>query len=174
MLPFSSIVGLRIIFDLRIIVDAKVYRSNAVIWPRFMSIGAGTYNLSESQDANNVLAAAIEKHPLRFGGWATVPLTDPTAAADELTRCVKQLGFVGALINNHDQGHFYDNQTYWPFFARAQELNVPIYLHPAYPANDWNARFTGNYPPSVAFSLGISGWDWREYSQLIGALFSGD
>ena len=90
-------------------------------------------------------------------------MSDPTAAADELTRSVKQLGFVGALINNHDQGHFYDNETYWPFFAQAQNLNVPIYLHPANPAPEWASRFQGNYPPSVAYSLGISGWDWRKY-----------
>ncbi len=129
---------------------------------RFLSIGAATVNLSQSQDANNALAAAINKHPSRFGGWATIPISDPTAAADELTRSVKELGFVGALINNHDQGKFYDNTTYWPFFARAQELNVPIYLHPAYPAREWTSRFQGNYPQSVAFSLGISGWDWRK------------
>lgn len=129
---------------------------------RFLSIGAATVNLSQSQDANNALAAAINKHPSRFGGWATIPISDPTAAADELTRSVKELGFVGALINNHDQGKFYDNTTYWPFFARAQELNVPIYLHPAYPAREWTSRFQGSYPQSVAFSLGISGWDWRK------------
>ena len=88
-------------------------------------------------------------------------MSDPAAAADELTRSVQKLGLVGALVNNHDQGHFYDNETYWPFFARAQELNVPIYLHPAFPAQEWASRFQGNYPPAVAYSLGISAWDWR-------------
>ena len=47
-------------------------------------MGAHTVNLSQSQIANNVLAAAIESHPTRFGGWATVPMSDPTAAADEV------------------------------------------------------------------------------------------
>ena len=137
---------------------------------RFLSIGAATVNLSQSQDANNVLAAAINKHPSRFGGWATIPISDPAAAADELTRSVKKLGFVGALINNHDQGKFYDNATYWPFFARAQELNVPIYLHPANPAREWASRFQGNYPQSTASSLGLSGWDWRKC--LLGLRYS--
>ena len=89
-------------------------------------------------------------------------MSDPTAAADEPSRSVKQLGFVGALINNHDQGRFYDNETYWPLFARAQELDVPIYLHPAYAPEDWKTRFSGNYPSSVAFSLSFWGWDWRK------------
>lgn len=90
-------------------------------------------------------------------------MSDPVAAADELIRYVQQLGFVGALINNHDQGRFYDDKMYWPFFARAQELNVPIYLHPASPPADWVPRFQGDYPPAVGNSLGSSGWDWREY-----------
>ena len=134
-----------------------------MICTRFISVPAAIVNLSESQDANNLLFAAIKKHPARFGGWATVPVSDPTAAADELTRSVQQLGFVGALINNHDQGRFYDNESYWPLFAQAQKLNVPIYLHPTTPAKDWLPRFQGNYPPSVAYSLGINGWDWRMY-----------
>lgn len=41
--------------------------------------------------------------PSRFGGWATVPMSDPNAAADELTRGVQQLGFVGALIHDYDR-----------------------------------------------------------------------
>ena len=90
-------------------------------------------------------------------------MSDPVAAADELIRCVQQLGFVGALVNNHDQGRFYDDETYWPFFAQAQELNVPVYLHPNSPPVDWVPRFQGNYPPEVDKFLGMSGWDWRKY-----------
>ena len=141
---------------------SKAYHFNPVIYNRFISAGAVIANLTRSQAANNVLASAIDKHPSRFGGWALVPISDPTAAADELSRSVEQLGFVGALVNNHDQGRFYDNQTYWPFFARAQDLNVPIYLHPANPPEVWESRFQGSYPNAVSESLGSSGWDWRK------------
>lgn len=96
-------------------------------------------------------------------------MSDPAAAADELTRSVKHLGFVGALINNHDSGIFYDNETYWPFFARAQELDVPIYIHPSNPPEKWASRFQGNYPSSVASSLGVSGWDWRKHILDLGS-----
>lgn len=90
-------------------------------------------------------------------------MSDPVAAADELVRCVQQLGFVGALVNNHDQGRFYDDETYWPFFAQAQEFNVPIYSHPTSPPVDWVPRFQGSYPLGVGRSLGMSGWDWHKY-----------
>jgi len=89
-------------------------------------------------------------------------VSNPSQAADELTRAVQQLGLVGALINNHDQGHFYDNETYWPLFGRAQELDVPIYIHPVFPAAAWSGRFQGNYPDSIAKSLSIEGWDWHQ------------
>ena len=41
----------------------------------------------------------VKNNPGRFFGFATVPLQDPAAAANELERAVKELGFVGANIN---------------------------------------------------------------------------
>ena len=52
-----------------------------------------------SRQANDTLAAAISKHPDRFLGFATLPMTDPAAAARELERAVRDLGFAGAMIN---------------------------------------------------------------------------
>ena len=110
----------------RLFYDSQLVLKDAilplVICSRFVSLVPLTANLSLCQDANNILAAAIKRHPSRYGGWAAVPMQDSVAAADELTRTVKQLNFVGALIGNHDNGKFYDNETYWPLFVRAQEL----------------------------------------------------
>src|ERR1044072_4303081 len=59
-----------------------------------------------AREANDVLAAEINKRPDRFAGFAALPLQDPEEAARELTRCVKELGFVGALVNGFSQvGH---------------------------------------------------------------------
>jgi 2,3-dihydroxybenzoate decarboxylase len=57
----------------------------------------------------------------------------PEAAADELERCVKELGFKGAMIHGTANGEFLDAQKFWPIFARAEKLDVPIYFHPALP-----------------------------------------
>ena len=59
--------------------------------------------------------------------------SDPAAAADELARCVEKLGFKGAMIHGLAHGQFIDDQRYWPIFARAEALDVPIYLHPSMP-----------------------------------------
>lgn len=155
---FACSKSLRLFYDSQLVLEDAIL---TVTCSRFISLVPLTVNLSLCQNANNILGGAIQRHPYRYGGWAAVPMQDPEAAADELTRAVRDLNFVGALIGNHDNGKFYDNETYWPFFARAQKLNVPVYLHPADPADDWYTRFQGNYPPQVAFNIGTSGWDWR-------------
>ncbi len=85
--------------------------------------------------ANAFLAREIERHPTRYAGFAHLPLQDPKAAADELGRCVAELGFKGAMINGHTNGHYLDEESYFPFWERVQELDVPIYLHPRDPSD---------------------------------------
>ena len=81
--------------------------------------------------ANDILAGHVAEHPERFAGFATLPMSDPKAAADELERCVKELKFCGALVAGQFQGHFYDEPQFLPIFAKAEELDVPVYFHPA-------------------------------------------
>ena len=82
---------------------------------------------------NDRLAAAIAAHPKRFAGFAALPTADPAAAADELSRCVETLGFKGAMIHGQPNGIWLDDKRFWPIFARAEKLDVPIYLHPSMP-----------------------------------------
>lgn len=87
--------------------------------------------IAKSRQANNFLFAQIEKHPKRFMGFAHLAMQDPHAAINELTRCVKDLGFKGALINGHTNGVYLDDKNYSRFWETVSELNVPVYLHPA-------------------------------------------
>ena len=82
---------------------------------------------------NDRLYQAIQRHPSRFGGFASLPTADPAAAADELERCVTRLGFKGAMINGLTDSRFHDDQRFWPIYERAQALDVPIYIHPTLP-----------------------------------------
>ena len=63
--------------------------------------------------------------------FAHLPMGDGEAAARELSRCVKELGFAGAMLMGHYKGLPYDDPLYLPIFAKAEELDVPIYLHPS-------------------------------------------
>lgn len=97
-------------------------------------------NVSEAvrvaRRANDHLAEQIAKNRTRFKGFAALPLQDPQAAAHELTRCIRELEFCGALVNGYSQIDtrestvFYDQPQYRDFWATVQQLDVPFYLHP--------------------------------------------
>jgi predicted TIM-barrel fold metal-dependent hydrolase len=111
-------------------------------------------------EANDELALAISKNPDRLVGFAMLPIAEPKATAEELARCIQKLGFVGALIDNHLDGRFYDDEHFWPVFEKAQELDVPIYLHPTFASDPMLEHYKGNYPENVARALSAHGWGW--------------
>ena len=86
-----------------------------------------------AEDANNLLAEAVAQHPDRFGGWATLAPKDVDHAVEELERCVRVLGFKGWNTHSNFGDSYLDDPRYLPILAKAHELNVPIYLHPAIP-----------------------------------------
>ena len=110
---------------------------------------------------NNGLASTVASRPQSFAGFATLCMLEPQAAAGELRRCVRNLGFVGALIDNNTEGKFYDDEFYWPIFQTAEELDVPIYLHPAYNDDLKPILFDGNYPDAIAQTLAMHAFGWH-------------
>jgi predicted TIM-barrel fold metal-dependent hydrolase len=95
--------------------------------------------IAQARRTNDYLAENIAKNPKRLKGFATLPLQDPEGAAKELTRCVRDLGFCGALVNGFSEvgeagsAVYYDLPQYRSFWATVQELDVPFYLHPRDP-----------------------------------------
>ncbi len=105
--------------------------------------------------ANDDLAETVCGNPNRFGGFATLATQDPDATATELERAATDLGLVGALINGHCQGRYLDDPAYEGLFARAEELAVPIYLHPTTPHP---AVVQAWFAPYVADGLHLASW----------------
>jgi aminocarboxymuconate-semialdehyde decarboxylase len=83
---------------------------------------------------NDAFAEAAAEHPGRFAPLAALPLQDPEAAADELDRAVTTLGHRGALLFSNVNGRPLDDPAYLPMFARAEALDVPLFIHPTNPA----------------------------------------
>jgi gamma-resorcylate decarboxylase len=101
---------------------------------------------------NDDLAAQfLAAHPNRFAAFAAVALQDVRAAGDELERAVSKLGFKGAMINGYsnigdmDTAQYLDEQPVWDFWARVEELDVPVYLHPRSPLRNQQRIYEG-YP----------------------------
>jgi predicted TIM-barrel fold metal-dependent hydrolase len=83
---------------------------------------------------NDRLYEAVRIRPDRFAAFASLPTSDPKAAADELERTVTKLGFKGAMLNGLTNGTlFLDDKRFWGIFERAQALDVPLYVHPSTP-----------------------------------------
>ena len=86
-----------------------------------------------AQLIHDSLAGVIAQHPSRFRGLCVLPLQNEKAASEELDRCVKKLGFKGILLYTNLAGAWCDEAQFHWLYARAEELGVPILLHPAKP-----------------------------------------
>lgn len=114
-----------------------------------------------ARDCNDELAAAVAHYPGRLAGFATVPISAPEAAADELERAIRELGFPGAVINGHSQGRYLDDPFFDPVLNRAAALNVPIYLHPTIPPTGVIESSYAGFSDEVTFALSTVGWGWH-------------
>jgi aminocarboxymuconate-semialdehyde decarboxylase len=95
---------------------------------------------------NDGFAALTKEHPKRFMAWAFLPMQDPRAAAAELRRCVRDHGFVGGHVATNVRGVYLPDESFAPIFDAAQDLDVPLFLHPVDPPG---RDRTGDYELTV-------------------------
>ena len=76
------------------------------------------------------LSAWCSAHHDRFASLTSPALQFPDLAAQQLEHAVKDLGMVGAAIGGHVEGEALSDPKYDPFWAKAQELDVIVFMHP--------------------------------------------
>ncbi len=95
--------------------------------------------LDLSRRLNDHIAAVVRDHPTRFAGLATIPMQDPDLAAQELERCIRELGLRGAQIGTHVDANPHsgrvdslnlDNASLQPVWSVAEQLGAAIFVHP--------------------------------------------
>ncbi|QJD96597.1 amidohydrolase [Mucilaginibacter robiniae] len=129
--------------------------------------GAGAELLSAEQGPalarqyNDALAQATTTYSKRFAAFAHSPLTNPEAAAAELERTVNTYGFKGAMINGLTQDQFLDDPKFAPLLAKAEALEVPLYLHPGIPPKTVVNAYYSNLPEKAAAVLATAGFGWH-------------
>jgi aminocarboxymuconate-semialdehyde decarboxylase len=79
---------------------------------------------------NDRVAEIVRSHPDRFVGMGTLPLQDPQKAVRELERVVQELGFRAVEISSNINGVDLDAPHFEPFWAKVQELDVLVFVHP--------------------------------------------
>jgi len=113
------------------------------------------------RDANDKLAAAVRVRPKRFAAFAALALQDPKGAVVEFERCIRKLGFKGALVHGTTKGVFLDDPQFMPLFEAAQALDVPIYVHPSPPPEPVQRAYFGGLPGQLGFFLATAAWGWH-------------
>jgi len=94
---------------------------------------------------NERLAEYCAAMPDRFVAFASVALQFPDLAAQQLEHAVKQLGLRGAAIGATVGDEEFADPKFHPFWAKAEELGVLLFLHP-------------QGTPDLARRLGGNGW----------------
>ncbi len=118
-------------------------------------------SLSVSRALNDRMATTVEAHPDRFQAFATLPMSAPELAVAELRRAVDHLGCLGTMIHGQTNGVFLDHPSVEPVLACAEQLGVPIYLHPAPPPPSVHEAYYSGLDPDVSAALATAGWGWH-------------
>lgn len=98
-----------------------------------------------SRGINNAFAEIVAASPKRFIALADLPMQSPEDAAKELERAVRDLGLRGVEICSQIAGKNLDEPEFGVFFRKAQELDVPIFIHPSGVPELTNGRLSKYY-----------------------------
>jgi len=118
--------------------------------PAVQAIPDRTKAIEIAVRANDYLAEQVAKRPDRFQAFAALPMQDPEAATRELDRCVRTMGFKGALVNGFSQVDspenvvYYDAAQYVDFWAAVEKMDTAFYLHPRNPLPSWAQIYDGH------------------------------
>lgn len=107
-------------------IDIEALSINPIFWSKADPNLAGQVVKLQNEKLAEICAA----QPDRFVGLASVALQHPDLAAEQLEYAVKQLGLRGALIGGSVNGEELSDPKFHPFWSKAEQLGVLIFIHP--------------------------------------------
>lgn len=151
-------------------VDVQVLSLNA---PSLHNLGTESAGLARK--TNDFLAETVGRTPDRFQAFATLPMPAPKEAVKELERCVRELGFPGAMVCGRTRRKNLDHSDYWPIFECAEELGVPIFIHPQIPQHSVREAYYAGFDErtDLAFSTFGLGWHYEAGIQFVRMILRG-
>jgi aminocarboxymuconate-semialdehyde decarboxylase len=93
----------------------------------------GEQGIALARAIHDSINEVCREYPGRFYGLCTLPMQDQKEAETELRRCIEQLEFRGILLYTNLAGIWCDEPRFQWLFAKAEQMGVPILLHPAKP-----------------------------------------
>lgn len=119
-------------------VDMEVLSINPFWYDRDRDLAAKIVKIQ-----NEKLAELCAAKPDRFAAFASLTLQAPDLAAQELETAIKKQGLKGAAIGGVVDGVEFSDPKFHPVWARAEELGVPLFIHPQ-GMPELNKRLSGN------------------------------
>ena len=128
-------------------------------------------------EANDELFEIVKKYPDRFGALAVLPWKNVSASVKELERSITKLGFNGVVLAGRASGEeaFLDDKSFWPILEAAENLNAPIYIHPAAPMASVQKCYYDGLGDRLSARLSLYGWGWHNEAgiQVLRLILSG-
>ena len=119
-------------------VDVEVLSINPFWYGRERDLAAQIVKIQ-----NEKLAELCASKPERFAAFASLTLQAPDLAVQELETAVKKQGLKGAAIGGVVNGVEFSDPKFHPVWAKAEELGVPLFIHPQ-GVPELNKRLSGN------------------------------
>jgi predicted TIM-barrel fold metal-dependent hydrolase len=82
---------------------------------------------------NDFAAETRRLHPMRFGGYAILPLPDMAAGLAELDRALDQLQLDGVALPTHTEGAYLGDARLTPLLEALNERKATVFIHPTSP-----------------------------------------
>jgi len=108
-------------------VDIQVISMNLPT-PAYWADGATGRRIARA--CNEGIAEFVAKAPDRFIGIGAVPLQDVSRSVRELSYAVNRLGLRGVAIPSNIRTRDLGEPRFRKFWAKAEELDVPVFIHP--------------------------------------------
>jgi predicted TIM-barrel fold metal-dependent hydrolase len=118
-----------------------------------------------AREANDIAAEACRNHPDRFSALAAFDPRDVAGSVRELERAAK-FGLNGAVLNSHFQGHYIDEEEYWPILEALEAHDLALYIHPTAP-------FNAPHYESRGFFGALGGFPHDVWLHTMAIIFSG-
>ncbi|HEY6126339.1 MAG TPA: amidohydrolase family protein, partial [Steroidobacteraceae bacterium] len=139
-------------------------------------VGDEAVSMAWTRACNDLVKRVVDLYPENFAAVCQLPQSPGVPIAhsvDELTRCVRELGFVGCNLNPDPSGGHWNSppltdRHWYPFYEKMVELDVPAMVHVSASCNP-NFHATGAHyinADTTAFMQFIQGDLFRDFPTL--------
>lgn len=119
---------------LRLMKKYKVDKQVVTITASIFAGASGAKEVDLCKMANDELSKVQEKHDGKFISLASIPMTAPDEAVEEIERAHHDLGMTGVEMYSNVKGKGLDSKEFNRIYERLVKLDMPIFLHPT----NWN------------------------------------